>query len=277
MSMNAILCINTKKCIGCSECVRVCSKYNISMNGDIPEFVSVKDCNRCLHCVSVCPVKAIEYDYESFNKPLDELAKIDRNINLVTAQDMLSLIKKRRTVRHFKEQIPSKEELSLILEAANYAPSAGNRQPLRYVIIQDKLEEITIEAMYELQTLAVENPRLPYAGLWSDMIKSYRRDNIDRLFYHAPVVIAVIGDSEITKNLDCDCGIAAENMSLMAETMGLGTCMNAFFAAAGSSDKIKELLKIKKSERLLLGIAVGYPDIIFKREVARNKLKVFCL
>ena len=275
MSTNSGLWIDNGKCIGCSECVRICSKLNISLDDETPMFVSEDNCNRCLHCVAVCPTGAISYDCELYNKPVEELEPLNNSKSPVTGDEFIKLAKKRRTIRHFKQQTPSKSDIERILEAANYAPSAGNRQPLRYVVIEKKLDEVTTAAMYELQALAVEDPSLPYANLWRDMIITYKYDNTDRLFYHAPIVIAIIGDSNITANLECDCGIAAENMSLMADTMGLGTCMNAFFAtAAKNSERIREMLSVGENERVLLGFAVGYPDIDFKREVARNKLKV---
>ncbi|MHA2496374.1 MAG: nitroreductase family protein, partial [Candidatus Hodarchaeales archaeon] len=50
--------------------------------------------------------------------------------------DVLSLIRKRRSIRHFKgDEIP-KEDVEKLLEAARWAPSAGNRQPVEIIIIE---------------------------------------------------------------------------------------------------------------------------------------------
>ena len=52
--------------------------------------------------------------------------------------DVLSVIKKRRSVRNYKpDKIPD-EIMEKLLEAVRLAPSGGNRQPYRFIIVQDK-------------------------------------------------------------------------------------------------------------------------------------------
>ncbi len=51
---------------------------------------------------------------------------------------ILELIKKRRSIRKFKSDLPPKEILEELIEAAIAAPSAGNMQPWRFVIVQKR-------------------------------------------------------------------------------------------------------------------------------------------
>jgi nitroreductase len=61
------------------------------------------------------------------------------------------------------------------------------------------------------------------------------------------------------------------NMILMAETLGLGTCIIGFLVfAIKHSEKIREVLEIQSDRQVHIAFTVGYPDIKFFRLVARN-------
>jgi len=47
------------------------------------------------------------------------------------------LVKKRRSIHYFTEDEITDEELDYILEAARWAPSAGNAQPWRFIVVKD--------------------------------------------------------------------------------------------------------------------------------------------
>ena len=52
--------------------------------------------------------------------------------------DVMEAIKRRYSVRSYKDQAVEKEKLEIILEASRLAPSASNRQEWRFIVVQDK-------------------------------------------------------------------------------------------------------------------------------------------
>ncbi|MEM3012832.1 MAG: nitroreductase family protein, partial [Candidatus Hadarchaeales archaeon] len=63
--------------------------------------------------------------------------------------DTLEAIRKRRSVRSFKSDPVPEEDLKKILEAASWAPSAGNCQPLELVVVRDpRVKEEVMEAAF---------------------------------------------------------------------------------------------------------------------------------
>lgn len=53
--------------------------------------------------------------------------------------DFFEVIKRRRSIRAFKPEIPPEERLSAILEAVRIAPSAGNLQAFKIKVVKDPL------------------------------------------------------------------------------------------------------------------------------------------
>ena len=88
-------------------------------------------------------------------------------------------------------------------------------------------------------------------------------------FHGAPAVIFVIADDPV------DAALAPTNMGTMAEAQGLGVLYVGFFAmAARVSKKIRKKLSLTGKEKVVTAIAIGYPDVHYKRTVPRKKAKV---
>lgn len=69
---------------------------------------------------------------------------IDSSLEVSTDQ-VLEILRTRRSVRSFKNKKVEKEILEKVISAANFAPSAKNKQTTKYVIVQDEktLDTIT--------------------------------------------------------------------------------------------------------------------------------------
>ena len=112
----------------------------------------------------------------------------------MATNDILELIRKRRTIRKFTADDVSEETLEALLDAASVAPNRLNRRPLYYLVIRDKA----------LKTkLAVALRVRPYIE-------------------QAPIVIAVCADPKISTTWELDGSAAIENMLLAAASLGLG-------------------------------------------------------
>jgi len=147
------------------------------------------------------------------------------------------LILKRRTIRKFKQRKIDKNTLEKLINAARFAPSAANLQPLKYVIV-DKPEKV--EKVFE-------NVR------WAGYIAPAGNPEKDE----RPVAfIAILVDTEIKKNdYQHDIGAAVQNILLAALEEGIGTC----WMGAIDRDKIRAVLNIPERYILDTVIALGYP------------------
>lgn len=146
----------------------------------------------------------------------------------------LELAKLRSSVRHFKNKVIDKEILVKILEAGRIAPSAANRQPWQFLVLQDK-----------------ENIKLANV--------TYKRDWLKE----APVIIIICGDhtqswvrmTDGKDHCDIDIAIAVDHMTLAASDLGLGTCWICAFDAKRAS----ELFGLPSHIEPIVMLAVGYP------------------
>jgi len=152
--------------------------------------------------------------------------------------EVLAAIRARRSVREFDPRREvSATELETLLEAARWAPSAGNAQPWRFVVVRDlNLRRGLAQAAWGQGFLA-----------------------------QAPVVIVVCADlarareayGQRGETLYClqDTAAAIQNMLLAATQLGLGTC----WVGAFQEEEVSRLLGLPPHLRPVALIPVGYP------------------
>ena len=167
-------------------------------------------------------------------------------------EDFLKLVAARQSDRAYDMSRPVEpEKLERILEAARLAPSACNAQPWKFVVINDP--ELSVKVGKAT------------AGL-----------GMNKFAKDAPVHILVVEESmNVTSFLGAkikdkyfpliDIGIATANITLAAESEGLGSCILGWF----DEKEIKKLTGIPSSKRLLLVITIGY-SVKEKRKKSRK-------
>lgn len=157
--------------------------------------------------------------------------------------DIFDAMRMRESCRAYQTDKPvEKEKLNKILEMATIAPSAGNGQPERFVVVtqRDILESLaSLTQGLGINTWVNQAPCI--IAVWehiSDrMVARYSQRYVDRGW---PLV---------------DIGLATENLCLAATAEGLGTCILGWF----DEEKAKALLDIPAQSRLALLITLGYP------------------
>jgi len=139
--------------------------------------------------------------------------------------DTLEAIRGRRSIRKYLPGEVEDEKLAAILEAGRWAPSASNRQPWHFIVVEDK-----------------EKIRKLAKSKWAE----------------APVMIVGLADTEASPNwCSNDLGIAIEHMVLEATNLGLGTC---WMGQTGREDLIRGLLDIPDKFRPVAVVPIGVPD-----------------
>ena len=151
--------------------------------------------------------------------------------------DIKTLIKSRRTIRHFEQKPLTKEQLTSYIDAARLAPAAANVQPLKYVVVQSA----------DMAKKVFPNVK------WAGYLKGEYNPNPGE----EPVAyIAVCEDKSIKQaGNDMDIGAAVENIILAALSDGVGAC----WMAAIDREEISKLLKLSENLYLSCVVALGYP------------------
>jgi nitroreductase len=151
--------------------------------------------------------------------------------------DVFEAIKKRRSIRAFEKDVVSPECVERLVDAARWAPSAGNIQPWEFVVVRKQETK----------------RRLVEASGGQSFVEE------------APVVIVVCADENRSfqgygargKALYCiqDTAAAIQNINLAAYCQGLGTC----WVGAFDEEEARGILKIPEGIRPVAIVPIGYP------------------
>jgi nitroreductase len=149
--------------------------------------------------------------------------------------EKIDYILDRRSIRRFTEQKLDQEQIVSLLTAAMYAPSAVNRQPWHFVVIDDPS---LMKKIMEIH---------PYA----------------RMLQTASHAVVVCGD-ELLQHDDgywvVDCGAATQNMLLAAHTIGLGACWVGLHPREERKTSFSRLLCLPSHVKPFAMVALGYPE-----------------
>ncbi len=160
----------------------------------------------------------------------------------------INLVNKRFSVRRYQDRSIEKIKMLLVLEAGRLAPSAVNKQPWYFVVIQDK------------QKLA-------------EIRKTYRREWLAQ----APAIIVICGDHSQSwrrpggkDHCDIDVAIAVDHMTLAAAELGLGTCWVCMFDAM----QCHRIMKLPENIEPVVLLPIGYPDeVSTERHIKRKAIE----
>lgn len=190
--------------------------------------------------------------------------------------DILEAVSTRRSIRAFKPDPVPQAVLREIMERAVWAPSWGNTQPWDfYIAAGKKLDEIQqgfIEKIGQPSALEIPRPETfptRYVNRRRALPASPPQDQAGHIEvyrnYGAPCVIYICTGRDLyfqSKAANSwavfDCGLAAENIMLLAPHYGLGTVAQA--QAVAYPEVLHQVLGIPDALVILLGIAIGYPD-----------------
>jgi nitroreductase len=169
-------------------------------------------------------------------------------------------IRGRRSVRAYTGEKVSKKDVEAVLEAGVWAPSGMNRQPWKFVIIEDKA----------LIRYVSEETKKVIRELMPEMGKSFETDK-DIICYDAPMLVLVCAESdrmwgEVSL---LDSVLAAQNMFLKAYELGLGTCYMGFITRLNGKPEVLRKMGVPVSHELMVPFVIGRP--LAKQGSSRRK------
>lgn len=151
---------------------------------------------------------------------------------------VMKCILTRTSIRAYQDRPVEDEKVEQLLRAAMAAPTAGNKQPWRFVVIEDRQTLKEISAHFQTMKMAE----------------------------HAPLAIVVCGDMDNTFPEDGkdywveDASAASENLLLAAHALGLGAVWCGVYPMQERVYYLKKLLHLPANIVPLNVIPVGYPE-----------------
>jgi nitroreductase len=164
----------------------------------------------------------------------------DEKTEITSNMDIFECIATRRSIRKFMNLDVPMEMVGAVIDAGRYAPSSGNVQNWRFIIVKNKdtIGKIAEACMQQL---------------W---------------IAQAPVVIVVCSDSEKLQQFYGtrgerlyaiqNCGCCIQNMLLGAHAIGLGSC----WVGAFDETMLARAVNIPENIRPQAVLPLGYPDEI---------------
>jgi nitroreductase len=146
--------------------------------------------------------------------------------------DALEVLFTRRSIRRYTGEPVAADNVKTILEAGMNAPSANNRQPWSFIVVDEREK---LNAIMEAH---------PYS----------------RMLAEAPLAIIVCGDSAASNRFwQQDCAAATENILLAARALELGTVWMGVYPDEQRASSIAALFGVPDPIKPMCIIAVGHP------------------
>ena len=146
--------------------------------------------------------------------------------------DALEVIFTRRSIRRYTSEPVAADDIKTMLEAGMNAPSANNRQPWSFIVVDERAK---LNAVMEVH---------PYS----------------RMLAEAPLAIIVCGDTAISDRYwQQDCAAATENILLAARALGLGSVWMGVYPNEQRTSGVAALFGVPDPIKPLCIIAVGHP------------------
>ena len=153
---------------------------------------------------------------------------------------ILEEIKERRSIRNYLDKEIPEKVLGKILEAVRMAPSAGNRQPWKLILVKDKRLKQQVMLAAGRQSF-VEQASVVVVGCAL---------NVDHIMPNGEYSYPI------------DLAIALDHLSLQAVKEGLGTCWIGDF----EQNRMKNILQIPEKVKIVSLMTLGYPAEILPKK-----------
>ncbi len=149
----------------------------------------------------------------------------------MAASEGIEWIYRRRSIRKYIQAPVSAEEIETLLRAAMAAPSANNRKPWHFIVVQERDRLDQIAAAH------------PFA----------------KMVYEAPALIVVCGDTQRSPRYWVqDCSAATENILLAAATLGLGSVWLGVHPRLERREVLHALFALPEHIEILSMVALGH-------------------
>jgi nitroreductase len=196
-----------------------------------------------------------------------------------------SALLRRRSIRKYKyRQVPA-NLVRRVLEVARFAPSQGNCQPWKFVVVRDpevlkRMEDFCVAECKRLSaSLDYSNYRRGTLRYVLTRLKARLLNRLDpnllhpvpvsavaaiaqgrfTVFHHAPTVVLLLMDKRGVGSPEIDIGVVGSHIVMAAQSLGLGSCWVGFSKFLMGSKALKAQLGVEPPFEIAEAICLGYP------------------
>lgn len=170
--------------------------------------------------------------------------------------DVMEALYTRRSIRKYRNEPVSREQLLKLLEAATLAPSGSNLQPWSFAVIQDSglLQSYSDRAKTIFLNWMADKPD-------PQNYKTLLAKADFNIFYNAGTLV-IIYAAPGNPMAYGDCAMAAQNLMLAAHAAGLGSCWIGFAMGLFDSAEFKRELGIPETHKAVAPLILGCPETV---------------
>ena len=282
-----IVRINQDLCKACGICSDICPRHiPVTVEEDTKKITMISSeridlCMECGHCTAVCPNCAIQV--KCFNEEqFTAIKELD-----IDDQQLLSLMKQRRSIRRYKNKPVPRDIINRIIGAAHTSPTGTGRMTTGVIVIDNPKTIATFsELVYELYEKLEKGLKNPISRFvirqraGKKMIKTlqdfvmpgmhwyirwHREGKSNEILRDCPALM--LFHSPISEPMGSEnCLIAAFHAIMMAEVLDVGSCLNDLIPpACNRVPEIRNLLGLPDDHEVYASITMGYSKYQFKR------------
>jgi len=270
----SLIVVDEEKCKRDGVCVAVCPARIIEFKNEnsspAPTDNADEFCINCGHCVAVCPHGAL-----SHRTMRSEQCPPVRKEWLLGPEQVEHFLRARRSIRTYKEEAVEREVLAKLIDIARFAPTGGNVQPVKWLIIyeRDEVRSLAGHVIDWMRFMLKEQPPIANAPNLDRIVASWA-EGVDRICRGAPhVIVAHAPKDEPTAPAAST--IALTYLELATPSFGLGACWGGYFNAAATLwPAMQQALGLPEGHSSFGAMMVGYPKYEYQRLPLRNEARI---
>ena len=286
--------IDAEQCKKDGLCAMVCPVDVIQQDEKVtvPEILAGNQdrCIACGQCIAICRHGALSHS--EFPATAVQAIQFEE---MPTAEQVLTLLKTRRSIRVFRDKPLSRDTLNTIIDGARFAPSGHNSQSTEFLVVQDRaaLNEVsaTVIEYLKFEVKRFSNPFFKTLALLAARdsaesglheIPGFKRkiqmfeSGVDPILNGAPVLLAFHAHHTVGFG-DVNAQLALQTASLVAHALGIGHFYTGWVLspcrapmARAWNRRIPSLLGVPLDNDLFGALALGYPIPKFKNMIERK-------
>lgn len=266
--------VDVEKCNRDRLCVENCPAQIIVLDDDhqvpLPSEDAEEICISCGHCVAICPTGALSHR----NMTAENCQPIQRAL-LPTTEQVEHLLRSRRSIRTYSDQMVDRKLLTHLINVASYAPTGGNSQPVQWHIIYDPNEVQHFAGLVIDWMRHNMQQRSSYiTDLHLNRLVAFWDSGIDRICRSAPHIVVAHASKDHGSALS-SCIISLTYLELIAYGSGLGACWAGYFnAAANLWPPMMKALRLPDGHKCFGAMMIGYPKYRYRSIPLRNPPKI---
>jgi nitroreductase/NAD-dependent dihydropyrimidine dehydrogenase PreA subunit len=250
-------------------CVAECPLRLLELkNGAVPTAVADAEtrCVKCGHCVAVCPHQALAL---ADMRPED--CPPVRHDQTPDSASVDYWLRSRRSIRNYQDKPVEHAKLAQLLDSARYAPTGGNSQMIKWLVIngREQVRVIAWQVIEMMRQLGKANSAVAEKYRWPRIIENWEA-GIDGITRDAPALVMAFAPKEYGLSV-VDSTIALTYVDLAAPALGLGTCWAGFvMLAIPQWPALQNSLGLPEGHACFGAMMVGYPKHPYHRLPTRK-------